>query len=47
MKKRANTGLGLAIIAGVLSSVIAVSAQESRPRRRQLASLLLRRSRWS
>src|SRR5437868_5597190 len=31
MKKRANTGLGLAIIAGVLSSVIAVSAQETSP----------------
>src|SRR5207253_9952144 len=28
MKKRANTGLGLAIIAGVLPSVIAVSAQD-------------------
>src|SRR5438046_3119154 len=31
MKKRANTGLGLAIIAGVLPSVIAVSAQDVTP----------------
>ena len=31
MKKRANTGLDLAIIAGVLSSVIAVSAQDVTP----------------
>jgi iron complex outermembrane recepter protein len=31
MKKQANTGLGLAIIAGVLPSVIAVSAQDVTP----------------
>src|SRR5438067_12829113 len=31
MKKRANTGLGLAIIAGVLLSVIAVPAQDVTP----------------
>src|SRR5258708_14906082 len=31
MKKRANTGLGLAIIAGVLPSFIAVSAQDVTP----------------
>src|SRR6476659_3692053 len=31
MKKRANTGLGLAIIAGVFPSVIAVSAQDVTP----------------
>ena len=31
MKKRANTGLGLATIAGVLPSVIAVSAQDVTP----------------
>jgi len=31
MKKRANTGLGLAIIAVVLPSVIAVSAQDVTP----------------
>ena len=31
MKNRANTGLGLAIIAGVLPSVIAVSAQDVTP----------------